>query len=64
MHQQLWGYKIEDKIYPGVRERKRFNITELNDSDGNMLCGSVRRWVYNACILGSLFSAVIITVQI
>jgi hypothetical protein len=29
MHQQLWGYKVEDKIYLGVRERKRLNITYL-----------------------------------
>ena len=29
MHQQLWGYKVEEKIYLGVRERKRLNITGL-----------------------------------
>ena len=27
MHQQLWGYKVEEKIYVGVRERKNLNIT-------------------------------------
>ena len=23
MHQQLWGYEVEEKIYLGVRERKK-----------------------------------------
>ena len=30
MRQQLWGYKVEEKIYLGVRERKRLNITGPN----------------------------------
>jgi hypothetical protein len=25
MHQQLWGYKVEEKLYVGVREQKRLN---------------------------------------
>ena len=29
MHQQLWGYKVEEKTYLGVRERKCLNITSL-----------------------------------
>jgi hypothetical protein len=29
MHKQLWGYKVEEKIYMGVRERKKLNITGL-----------------------------------
>ena len=29
MHKQLWGYKVEEKIYNGVRERKRLNITAI-----------------------------------
>jgi hypothetical protein len=29
MHQQLWGYKVEEKLYLGVREQKRLNTTEL-----------------------------------
>ena len=33
MHQQLWGYKVEEKIYLGVRERKRLNMTGLNHID-------------------------------
>jgi hypothetical protein len=24
MHQQLWGYKVEEKLYVGVREQKKF----------------------------------------
>jgi hypothetical protein len=29
MDQQLRGYKVEEKIYLGVRERERLNITGL-----------------------------------
>jgi hypothetical protein len=29
MHQQLWGYKVEVKIYVGVREQERLNTTAL-----------------------------------
>jgi hypothetical protein len=31
MHQQLWGYKVEDKLYLGVREQKWLNTTGLQD---------------------------------
>jgi hypothetical protein len=31
MHQQLWGYKVEEKLYLGVREQKRLNTTGLDD---------------------------------
>jgi hypothetical protein len=30
MYQQLWGYKVENKLYLGVREQKRLNTTELD----------------------------------
>jgi hypothetical protein len=30
MHQQLWGYKVEEKLYLGVREQTRLNITDLH----------------------------------
>jgi hypothetical protein len=30
MYQQLWGYKVEEKIYLGVREQKVLNTAELN----------------------------------
>jgi hypothetical protein len=31
MHQQLWGYKVEEKLYLGVREQKGLDITVLNE---------------------------------
>jgi hypothetical protein len=33
MYQQLWGYKVEERLYLGVREQKRFNTTALNCSN-------------------------------
>jgi hypothetical protein len=30
MYQQLWGYKVEEKLYLGVREQKRLNTTDLD----------------------------------
>jgi hypothetical protein len=32
MYQQLWGYKVEEKLYLGVREQKRLNTTGLEHS--------------------------------
>jgi hypothetical protein len=32
MYQQLWGYKVEEKLYLGVREQKRLNTTGLKDA--------------------------------
>jgi hypothetical protein len=29
MHQQLWGYKVEEKLYVGVREQERLNTAGL-----------------------------------
>jgi hypothetical protein len=29
MYQQLWGYKIEEKLYLGVREQKLLNTTAV-----------------------------------
>jgi hypothetical protein len=29
MYQQLWGYKVEEKLYLGVREQKSLNTTGL-----------------------------------
>jgi hypothetical protein len=29
MYQQLWGYKVEEKLYLGVREQRRLNTTDL-----------------------------------
>jgi hypothetical protein len=33
MYQQLWGYKVEEKLYLGVREQKRLNTTDRDLSD-------------------------------
>jgi hypothetical protein len=30
MHQQLRGYKVEEKLYVGLREQKRLNTTGLD----------------------------------
>jgi hypothetical protein len=35
MYQQLWGYKVEEKLYLGVREQKRLNTTALKYSHGH-----------------------------
>jgi hypothetical protein len=32
MYQQLWGYKVEEKLHLGVREQKRLNTTDIKDS--------------------------------
>jgi hypothetical protein len=32
LHQQLWGYKVEEKLYLGVREQNKLNTT------GTMAC--------------------------
>jgi hypothetical protein len=29
MYQQLWGYKVEEKLYLGVHEQKGLNTTGL-----------------------------------
>jgi hypothetical protein len=29
MYLQLWGYKVEEKLYLGVRDQKRLNATGL-----------------------------------
>jgi hypothetical protein len=31
MHEQLWGYKVEDKLYLGVREQKMLNTAGIRD---------------------------------
>jgi hypothetical protein len=33
MHQQLWGYKVEEKLNLGVREQKRLNTADVNHPD-------------------------------
>jgi hypothetical protein len=31
VHQQLWGYKVEGKLYVGVREQKMLNTADITD---------------------------------
>jgi hypothetical protein len=31
MYQQLWGYKVEEKLYLEVREQKRLNTIGLDE---------------------------------
>jgi hypothetical protein len=31
IHQQLWGYNVEEKLLVGVREQKRFNTTAADN---------------------------------
>ena len=33
MHKLLWGYKVEEKIYVGVREQKRLNTAGLEHAE-------------------------------
>jgi hypothetical protein len=33
MYQQLWGYKVEEKLYLGVRKQKRLNTTDIEYMD-------------------------------
>jgi hypothetical protein len=33
MYQQLWGYKVEEKLYLGVREQKRLNATAIRHTN-------------------------------
>jgi hypothetical protein len=35
MYQQLWGYKVEEKLYLGVREQKRLNTTGLGNPNSS-----------------------------
>jgi hypothetical protein len=35
MYQQLWGYKVEEKLCLGVREQKRLNTTAIDNHWGS-----------------------------
>jgi hypothetical protein len=39
-NRQLWGYKVEDKLYLGVREQKRLNTTDLDYPASNKDLGA------------------------
>jgi hypothetical protein len=40
MNQQLWGYKVEEKLYVGVRQQERLNTAELEDDNLLELSGA------------------------
>jgi hypothetical protein len=42
MYQQLWGYKVEDKLYLGVREQKGLNTTGLQGVTNMAYCLSFK----------------------
>jgi hypothetical protein len=39
MYQQLWGYKVEEKLYLGLREHKKLNTTGLRDGQQGSITG-------------------------
>jgi hypothetical protein len=41
MHQQLWGYKVKEKLYLGVRKQKRLNTAGLDDIPETVIKSSV-----------------------
>ena len=45
MH-QLQGYKVDEKIYLGVRERKKLNITVLHDSAPYLMWAAALLYLY------------------
>jgi hypothetical protein len=57
MYQQLWGYKVEDKLYLGVREQKRLNTTDIDHkkSTGKMTKAIKMGPVIQALQLKALF---------
>jgi len=41
MYQQLWGYKVDEKLYLGVREQKRLNTTVVEDKEFTPLTSKI-----------------------
>jgi hypothetical protein len=55
MYQQLRGYKVEEKLYLGVREQKRLNTTALRYCVVWTHCiGSLKSWTGLACVFGCI----------
>jgi hypothetical protein len=54
IYQQLWGYKIEERLYLGVREEKRLNTTVL-DHPVQFFSVAVRRKSNRPGYTGGLF---------
>jgi hypothetical protein len=56
MYQQLWGYKVEEKLYLGVREQKRLNTTGLRRRSaaawllGSRVRISLGAWMFVSCV--------------
>jgi hypothetical protein len=48
MYQQLWGYKVEEKLYLGVCEQKRLNTTGLSNITGVGGGGGARLQKYDS----------------
>jgi hypothetical protein len=53
MHQHLLGYKVEEKIYLGVREQKRLNTAALRDL--NQVCPFTKHWGQYAVLQEAIF---------
>jgi hypothetical protein len=49
MRQQLWGYKVEEKLNLGVHEQKRLNTTVLYDAAYNIDIQTLRRNQLSLC---------------
>jgi hypothetical protein len=49
MYQQLWGYKVEEKLYLGVCEQKRLNTTGLDYKMPNDRMNKVRNEFDKVC---------------
>jgi hypothetical protein len=45
MYQPLWGYKVEEKLYLGVREQKRLNTTALEHWGCDVLDNTMCSWL-------------------
>jgi hypothetical protein len=48
MYQQLWGYKVGEKLYLGVREQKMLNTTVLEHCYASKSFATVREACSNA----------------
>jgi hypothetical protein len=57
MYQQLWGYKVEDKLYLGVSEQKRLNTTGLDKHEFRCM-DLVSQRCANTSLIGTRLTAV------
>jgi hypothetical protein len=54
MYQQLWGYKVEEKLYLGVREEKSLNTTGLDDGRSDPVWNCSRQLIVLLDVVSSL----------